>query len=151
METSKEILEKTNLLIAKNNDAYKSFMKAAENLESNSLKSYLIEQAGIRKGFAEDLSIALQAYNPEFKPETDGSIAGSLHRTWIDVKTFISGNEDGSILQECVRGDKASIKEYEEFLENYSTISNDITLNVQQQLEKVRINLDRVSRLENLH
>lgn len=150
MKTSEEISKKTNGLIEKNNDAYKGFKKAAENAESSNLKSYLIEQAGVRRDFAAELSDALKSFNPEFDPDTDGSITGSLHRTWIDIKTALSGDEDESILEECIRGDKASVDEYEEFLENYSIASQEIASTIQKQLQKIRTTLDRVSRLEDL-
>lgn len=150
MKTSKEISEKTNALIEKNNDAYKGFNKAAENAESNLLKSYLIEQAGERKDFAAKLSGVLMAYNPDFEVDTDGSITGSLHRTWIDIKTAFSGDDDESILEECIRGDEASVEEYQEFLEDNPTASPEIKSTIQEQLAKIKTTLDRVSRLEDL-
>ncbi|MDN3725412.1 PA2169 family four-helix-bundle protein [Aequorivita sp. SDUM287046] len=145
-----EISEKVNNLIEKNYDAYKGYRKAAEDAESMNLRSYLIEQAENRKEFAQELARVLLVVDPDFKVATEGSITGSIHRGWIDIKAAVAGKNDEAILKECIRGDKASIAEYEEFLDNNRAVMPQISSTIQQQLAEIRKTLDTVSRLEDI-
>ncbi|WP_432411291.1 ferritin-like domain-containing protein [Rasiella sp. SM2506] len=151
MKTKEEISKKINALIEKNNDAYKGFKNAAENAESSQLKSYLLQQSSERKSFATTLSSSLHAYNPDFKIDTDGSVTGSIHRSWMDFKSALSMDDDESILEECIRGDKASVEEYKEFLQKYPSTSDDIKRTIEGQLQNVKNTLNSVERLEDLH
>ncbi len=151
MKTIEEISKKINALIEKNNDAYKGFKNAAENAESSELKSYLLQQASERQSFAKTLSTSLHSFNPDFKINSDGSMTGSIHRSWIDFKSALSIDNDDSILEECIRGDKASMEEYKEFLQKYPSTSDDIKRTIEEQLVNVKNTLDRVKRLEDLH
>ncbi|AFL82572.1 hypothetical protein Aeqsu_3137 [Aequorivita sublithincola DSM 14238] len=151
MKSSEEISKKINLLIEKNNDAYKGFKKASENAESTHLRDYLLQQASERQSFAHKLSGNLKAYNPDFKIDTDGSATGSVHRAWIDIKATLSLDDDESILEECIRGDKASVEEYREFLTDYPTAASEISHTIKEQLHNIQSTLDRVKRLEDIH
>ena len=151
MDSTKEISKRINGLIEKNNDAHKGYIKAAENADSHQLKAFLNDQANQRKTFNGKLSADLRAYNPSFDIDTDGSTTGSLHRTWMDVKAALSMDDDESLLEECIRGDKASAEEYEEFLNKHSTLHTNIKSTVQNQLQEIRSTLSKVKRLEDLH
>lgn len=151
METNKEISKKVNGLIEKNNDAYKGFKQASENAESTSLRDFLMSQASQRKEFANNLSSELKTYNPEFEADEDGSATGSLHRTWMNVKAALSVDDDESILEECIRGDKASVDEYKDFLKDHNAVHSGISNSVNQQLHAIEETLSRVKRLEDLH
>ena len=37
-----------------------------------------------------------------------------MHRAWMDVKALFSANDDDSMLEEAIRGEKASVEEYDE-------------------------------------
>lgn len=151
MKSQKEISTKINGLIEKNNDAHKGFKKAADKAESSDLKSYLMQQASERQAFAKKLSGNLKMYNPDFDVDTDGSATGSLHRAWMDVKSALSMEDDESLLEECIKGDKASVEEYEEFLENHSSSLGNVSTTIREQLQNIKSTLTRVKRLEDLH
>ena len=51
-------------------------------------------------------------------PINKGTAAASIHRTWMDIKSAIVGKSDESVLEECIRGDKAAVEEYKSVLEN---------------------------------
>lgn len=151
MDSNKEISNKVNILIEKNNDAYKGFKDAADHAEGMPLRDFLRDESLQRKEFANQLSMALKTFNPEYDADTDGSISGSMHRTWLNVKAALSGNNDESILEECVRGDKASVEEYNEFLKDHESVHSGIGNAVREQLSHIETTLDRVIRLEDLH
>ena len=46
----------------------------------------------------------------------DGTAKRAMHRTWMDIKAFFSGENDESMLEEAIRGDKAAVEEYDEVL-----------------------------------
>ena len=151
MDSQKEVSKKINAIIEKNNDAYKGYKKVAEKAESTSLRSFFLQQASERQDFARKLSTNLKSFNPNFEVDEDGSATGSMHRAWIDIKSALSIDDDEALLEECLRGDKASAEEYEEFLENNASLHTDVRSTIQDQLHNVRNTLSKVSSLEDLH
>ncbi|SNR39968.1 conserved hypothetical protein [Maribacter sedimenticola] len=102
-------------LVSKNEDAIKGFEKASENAEQVGIKSYFENRVVERMQFLRELRAAV----PELdlgSVEIKGSAAGAVHRTWMDVKSFFSGDNDEAMLEEAVRGDKAAIEDYDKAL-----------------------------------
>lgn len=114
MEIHKEVIDKLNTLIEKNFDASKGYKKAAEKAENPALKSFLNDYSIQRDQFVNDLRNEIQILGGE--PEDSGSLAGDMHRTWIDMKTALSFDKDESVLEACVTGEKAALEEYQEVL-----------------------------------
>lgn len=150
MKTKEEVSDKVNELIEKNMDAYKGFKKASENTKNMHLRDYLIDEATERKDFADQLLVKLKTYNPEWDVDAQGSATATLHRSWINLKSIVTGSSDKSILEECMRGDRASVAEYEEFLKDYSSVSPEINSLIQKQLQNIVTSLDSQFRLEDL-
>ena len=48
--------------------------------------------------------------------EFSGNLLGVLHRRWMDVKYAVAGSDPDSILIECIRGEKAALRHYEDAL-----------------------------------
>ncbi|WP_432411352.1 ferritin-like domain-containing protein [Rasiella sp. SM2506] len=129
-------------LLEKNYDAEKGFTKAMKDAKNNNLKQYFKYQAAQRSQFANELTNEIINLNET--PKESGSTTGTLHRAWIDIKTSLSGDKDEAVLEECIRGEKASVEEYEERLKENrfptqieSTLSNQKT-RIQNTLNKVR-------------
>jgi len=102
-------------LVSKNEDAIKGFEKASKNSEQVGIKSYFEKKVVERMQFLRELRASV----PELdlgSVEIDGSAAGTLHRTWMDIKAFFSGDNDEAMLEEAVRGDKAAIEDYDKAL-----------------------------------
>lgn len=150
MKTKEEISDKVTDLIEKNIDSYKGFLRASEKAEDMHLRDYLIDQATDRKDFAEELSKELKKYNPEVKIDDYGTLSASFHQSWLDLKSMLSGSSDKSILDECIQGDRASVKDYEMFLNDYSSPSSQIDSLINSQLQKIMDSLDNQFRLGNI-
>jgi uncharacterized protein (TIGR02284 family) len=148
--SDQKMKEKANSLIEKNNDAAKGYQKAAKHVESASLKDFLSKQSKQRKAFADDLSIKLRAYYPDVETDNDGSVSGSLHRSWLSVKAVLSLDSDESVLEECLRGDKKEKEEYEEFLSLYAMDTNEVSKLVSKQKIKLEETLQTIKSLEDL-
>ena len=146
-ENHDKMVDSLQELLEKNYDAEKGFKKARDNTKNHSLKDYLKRQAVKRNRFATELDFEIRGLNA--KPKESGSATASIHRAWIDLKSAIAGNDDEAILEECIRGDKASVEEYEEVLEKHKLHSK-IEQVVTQQLNDIRKTLNEVKRLEDL-
>lgn len=117
METNKELAKDLNGLLEKHNDAVRGYNEAAEKAKSPNLKTFLQRNAGTRKSFATDLKQEVVSLGGD--PEQDTSTAADLHRGWINFKSAISSNKDESVLEECIRGEDAALKEYDSVLKDY--------------------------------
>ena len=78
-------------------------------------------------------------------PERSGSMAGALHRGWLDIKSVVTGKDDHAILAEAERGEDVAKSTYESAL-NEALPASAETL-VQQQAVKVRLAHDDVRSL----
>jgi len=147
-EMHDEVVNNLNELLEKNYDAEKGFRKALEDTDNHGLKNFFKQQAVIRNRFKTEIEKSLHDLNahPDFKK---GSTTGTLHRVWIDIKTALSGNDDEAVLEECIRGEKASIKEYEEKLKKTHFPPNIKTM-LTAQLMEIKNTISTVKRLEDI-
>ncbi|QHI36868.1 hypothetical protein IMCC3317_22380 [Kordia antarctica] len=111
---TEEIGDKLNILLEKNYDAEKGYTTASNNAKSAALTTFFERKAIQRKEFADQLKIELISVNQE--PTTGGSIAGAAHRTWMNTIAWFSSDTDEAMLEEAMRGEKASIEDYNEVL-----------------------------------
>lgn len=114
MEFKEEIANNLNQLLEKTYDAEKGYKDAASNVKDAKMKTFLEEQAKQRYDFGHDIKQEIKAFDQ--KPDKGGSAKGSLHRTWMDVKTAFSGNENETVMEEVQRGEKAAIEDYDDIL-----------------------------------
>ena len=134
-------------LLEKNYDANKGFTKAMKDAENPRLKTFLQNQAAQRSRFANELTQEIRTLNEE--PKESGSFTGDLHRTWIDIKSAVSGNEDEAVLEECIRGEKASWDEYKDKL-NKENFPPNIASVLERQASEIHNTLSKVKTLEDL-
>ncbi len=142
-----KLVDNLQELLEKNYDAEKGFTKAMKDAKGNNLKKFLQQQAAQRSRFATELDQQIRNLNEE--PKDSGSFTGDLHRTWIDIKSAIAGNTDEAVLEECIRGEKASWEEYEEKLKENAFPPNISSL-LQKQASEIHSTLNQVKTLEDL-
>lgn len=116
MKFTEKMSNKLNELLEKNYDAEKGYKKAAENVENAKLKQFFQEQAQQRYDFGHQLKSEIKNYGES--PEKGGSATGSMHRTWMDIETAFSSNNEETILSEVQKGEKAAIEEYDEVIQD---------------------------------
>ena len=113
MDSSKhteKLVDSLQEILQKNYDAEKGLKEVMLKAESQHLKKWLQKKAVERSGFANEIDGELRKLGAE--PKESGSFTGDMHRVWIDVKTALSSHKDEAIFEECIRGDKASVDEY---------------------------------------
>lgn len=143
----KELVNHLQELLEKNYDAEKGYKKALTETENHKLKEFLKKQAAERNYFATELDHLIRNLNEE--PIAASSALGNLHRTWMSIKTVFTKHDDEAILEECIRGEKASIKEYKERLSEYPFPSH-IKPIIEDQLSKLEATVRMVKRLEDI-
>ncbi|TPN84454.1 ferritin-like domain-containing protein [Aquimarina algicola] len=138
---------KLNDLLEKTYDAEKGYRKAAENVKHTALKNYFNNKAQMREKFGYELKSEIVSFGQE--PEQSGSVTGNFHRAWMDVKSFLSSDNEESMLEEAIRGEKASVEEYDEVLAETSLPPSTQTI-LSQQKNKIEEDLSEIKTLEDL-
>ncbi|MDN3595581.1 ferritin-like domain-containing protein [Zunongwangia endophytica] len=116
MKYSEEVSEKLNDLLEKNYDAEKGYKFAAENIKNDKLKSFFTERAQERYDFGHELKSEIRNYGEV--PDKGSSLAGDAHRTWMNLKTALSGNKEEAVLEEAIRGEEVAVEEYQKILDD---------------------------------
>ncbi|KJD35298.1 hypothetical protein PW52_11575 [Tamlana sedimentorum] len=116
MKYTEEISNKLNELLVKNYDAEKGYLNAANHVEDTNLKIFFRRRATERSEFAKQIRSEILNYGEE--PKESGSFKGTMHRNWMSLKSLISNNDEEAILEEAIRGEEASLKEYNDILKD---------------------------------
>ena len=112
-----EIAPVLKSLIETCKDGQEGFRTAAEGIEGDQrLKSFLHSCSEQRGRFVAELEEELRKLG-DFSTETP-SIASSIHRGWINLKSALTGKDPHSILAECERGEDSALKEYQKALDS---------------------------------
>ena len=112
-----KVISTLNGLIETCKDGQLGFQEASEGVERSDLKSYFSECSIQRSQFAGELQSLVRTLGGD--PEDSGSIAGSLHRGWINIKAVVTGKDEGSILNECERGEDSAKNTYKSALDGF--------------------------------
>ena len=138
-----EVISTLNGLIETCKDGQAGFTEAAEGVERSDLKTLFYEFAQQRSKFTGELQTLVQTLGGD--PENSGSIAGSLHRGWINIKSVVTGKDESSILNECERGEDSAKNAYKAALDNF--LPAHILDTVQTQYTSVQAAHDRIKSL----
>ena len=143
--TNDEVISTLNSLIETCKDGQNGFQTAAEGVQNSNLKSTFYEFGQQRAKFVGELQALVRELGGD--PENSGSVAASLHRGWINIKSTITGQDDAAILNEAERGEDIAKNAYKEALE-MSLPSNVLTV-LQRQSTDVQLAHDTVRDLRN--
>jgi uncharacterized protein (TIGR02284 family) len=104
-----------NHLIETNKDAERGFRHVATHVTDPTMKTLFLDIASQRAKFAADLLPFAQRLGGADAHE--GSAAGALHRTWIDLRSAIFRNDTTAIVHEAERGESFSRDVYQDALD----------------------------------
>ena len=110
-----DVISTLNNLIETCRDGQNGFQAAAEGITDASTKASFVKYAQQRGQFAAELQSEVRALGGD--PQTTGSVAGALHRGWINIKSAVTGKDEHNILEECERGEDSAKKNYQEALQ----------------------------------
>ena len=137
-----KIISDLNTLLTRNYDAEKGYHKAAEHVKDPDLKRMFEVYSDQRYHFGHDLKGEITSMGGE--PDKGASVASGAHRTWMDIKSMLSSDDTESMLEECIRGEEAAVKNYKEVLEHTDlpattrTVLNDHVTKIEEALYQVR-------------
>jgi uncharacterized protein (TIGR02284 family) len=129
-----------NNLIETCKDGELGFKTAAEGLKRADIKAKFLEYSRQRGEMVRELQSEVRRLGGD--PETSGSMSGSLHRGWLDIKSVITGKDDHAIVAEAERGEDVAKSVYENALKEM--LPGPVQTLVQQQAGKVRQAHDHV-------
>src|SRR5437016_12702434 len=144
MAQQKEIISTVNSLIETLKDGQRGFKEAAEAVKDPQFKTLFNEYSLQRSRFAGELqSEAIRL--GESKPEDSSSVAGAMHRAWINLKSAVTSGDDHAILAECERGEDSAVTEYREAMEE--EITSPVRDIIERQYREVKHAHDRIKNL----
>ena len=135
-----DVISTLNGLIETCKDGQEGFKEAAEGVERSDLKSLFYEFSQQRAHFTGELQELVRTLGGD--PEKSGSFAGAIHRGWINIKSAVTGKDDGAILNECERGEDSAKNTYKEALED--PLPANVLEIVQSQYQAILAAHDRV-------
>ena len=138
--TNDDVISTLNNLIETCKDGQDGFKQSAEGVTDSSLKSLFYELGQQRAQFAGELQTLVRELGGD--PEKSGSVTGSLHRGWINIKSAVTGQDNGAILNEAERGEDVAKKAYKDALDQ--NLPANVRNVVQTQYSKVQTAHDKV-------
>ncbi|HEX8370816.1 MAG TPA: PA2169 family four-helix-bundle protein [Pyrinomonadaceae bacterium] len=137
---NESVITTLNNLIETCKDGQEGFQQAAEGVKDSSLKSLFYEYSQQRAQFVGELQGLVRELGGE--AETSSSVAGALHRGWINIKSAVTGQDDAAILNECERGEDVAKSVYKDALA--ADLPSNVTSVIQQQATFVQQAHDRI-------
>ena len=119
-----------NSLIETCKDGELGFKTAADGLQSADVKAKFLEYSRQRAEMARELQAEVRRLGGD--PEKSGSMSGTMHRGWLDIKSAVTGKDDHAIIAEAERGEDVAKAAYENALKE-STLDTSARSIVQQQ------------------
>lgn len=146
MENNKTV-DALNDLLQINNDRAEGFQKVEKIVMESYPKlkgnyDHMVTQAAKMRT---ELTALISEKGGQAEDTT--TVAGALHRTWIDLKNSLTGDRDESTLENVAFGENAAIKAYESALESGDLCSESASV-VREQLESLRSSYEKFSHLE---
>ena len=141
--TNDNVISTLNSLIETCKDGQQGFQEAAEGVERSDIKSLFYEYSQQRSKFAGELQSLVREMGGD--PEKSGSVSGAIHRGWINIKSAVTGQDEGAILNEAERGEDVAKNAYKEALN--SDLPENVRTVVERQAEGVKQAHDKVRSL----
>ena len=142
MATTADINDVIQGLIETCRDGEQGYQAAADHVKDGELRAYFLEQSSQRAHFAEELATFLQGSEGSAKEQ--GSVAGAVHRMWIDAKSKM-GADDHGILVSVEAGEDRARDAFADALKK--AVPAELQATIQRQFDLVKAAHDRVRQL----
>lgn len=139
-----DVISTLNNLIETCKDGQNGFQTASEGVKNSELKTLFLTYSQQRAKFAGELQNEVLHLGGD--PEKTGSVVASLHRGWINIKSTVTGEDEGAVIAEAERGEDSAVKNYKAALDE--TLPENIRTIVQNQYTQVQEAHDRIRSLE---
>lgn len=112
---NKELLKGLEDLATQARNSEQGYKQSAESVQDADLRSIFSDLSRERGQQANELDQIIRRLGGT-PPSPQGSAAGAAHRTWVNLKSAITGGDRQSILQEVFRGESHAEETYDRFL-----------------------------------
>lgn len=126
-------------------DSEEGYRHAANDIDDWQLRSMFLELARVRSEQGDEIDRLLQRFGGEALPK-GVSVGGTLHRTFLDLKAAITGNNRQAAITEVVRGESYAESVFDRALRG--DLPADVRQIIQRQHNSVRDSRDRVRRMQ---
>ena len=133
-----------NNLIETCKDGENGFRTASDGVKNQELKTLFLTYSQQRAQFASELQQEVRRLGGD--PEQTGSVAATLHRGWINIKSAVTGEDEGAVISECERGEDSAVHNYQDALKE--SLPADLQTTIQRQYTQVKEAHDRIRALE---
>lgn len=148
MTDKSKIISELNGLLEKCCDGVDGFKNAAELSNSVQLNGFLRGKSVQRDRMASELKAEIRRLGGEVK-DTDGSMKGSLHQTWMEIKTAFSTNREETVLDVCEIGEESILDDYKHMLTEHTLEVPTRTL-LQKQHDEISRSKRTIEHLEDM-
>ena len=101
-----------NRLIEICRDGQLGFGSAAGHVSDPAVKALFLEIAAQREQFVH--ALLPHAHRLGGATESDGTVAGTLHRGWISLRDTLSHHDDAAIIKEAERGERTALAAFQD-------------------------------------
>ena len=140
-----DVVDVLNDLLENSRDGEYGFRTCAEQVETASAKQLFSSRADGCRQAGDELIPLIRKYGGE--PADGGTVAGALHRGWVQVKGTVGADSELSILESCERGEDSAIARYRKALKQ--SLPADVRAVVQKQADGAQRNHDQIRDLRN--
>jgi uncharacterized protein (TIGR02284 family) len=138
------VISTLNNLIETCKDGENGFRTAADGVKNSELKTLFNTYSQQRAQFAAELQSEVRNLGGD--PEDTGSVAATLHRGWINIKSTVTGEDEAAVIAECERGEDSAVKNYKEAMN--AILPANLQSVIQRQFTQVKEAHDRIRALE---
>lgn len=96
-------------------DGVRGYQTIADELESPTLRSLFLTLADERNHSAETLLRAATDSSIAFDANTEGTVPGAIHRTWLKLETMVAGDE--AVVESVENAEEHAVSDLETILE----------------------------------
>jgi uncharacterized protein (TIGR02284 family) len=140
--------EQSNIAVLNNlidtcTDGQKGFASVAEAVTNPELKTLFRSYSQQRARFATELQAEVQRLGGD--PEKAGTLAASLHRGWINLKSVLTGHDNHALIREAERGEDVAVNTYTDALK--ANLHSEVRTVAERQLVAIKEAQDRLRAL----
>src|SRR5262245_18046353 len=139
-----QLISVLNGLVETCKDGEKGFREAAEDIDMGYYQILFQEYARQRSQFAAALQQEVRKLGGN--PDRKGSMSGTLHRGWMNLRSAMNQKTNELIILECERGEKAAITNYKNALK--LNLPEEIKILIDKQYQSIRHTHGRVKAME---
>ncbi|MFD1611138.1 PA2169 family four-helix-bundle protein [Sphingomonas tabacisoli] len=134
-----------NSLVATMIDSIKGYKESADAVSGSQFRDLFLDLARDREQAIPVLQSEVARLGG--KPEEDGTALAAAHRTFVDLKSSITGRDDKAVIDEVERGEDHIKSKFEDALAA-DDLSTETRAAIQRAYESVRRGHDRVRDLK---